>query len=62
LVAAERQQSIFRGLRSLKSNAGNGIGTDDLSLRGKIPQHGLPESDHVKGNKRGTCQTAAPRR
>src|SRR5438876_11726635 len=52
----ERQQSIFRGLRVVEEQCGNGIGTDDLSLRGKIPQHGLPEGDHVKGNKRGTCQ------
>src|SRR5260370_88978 len=52
----ERQQSIFRGLWVVEEQCGNGIGTDDLSLRGKIPQHGLPESDHVKGNKRGTSQ------
>src|SRR5713101_3710223 len=52
----EGQQSILRGLRVVEEQCGNGIGTDDLSLRGKIAQHGLPESDHVKGNKRGTGQ------
>src|SRR2546427_5882095 len=50
------QQSILRRLRVVEEQCGNGIGTDDLGLRGKIPQHGLPESDQVKGNKRGTCQ------
>jgi len=38
----ERQQ-VFSADCGREEQCGNGIGTDDLSLRGKIPQHGLPE-------------------
>src|SRR5260370_10954560 len=32
------------------------MGTDERRLGGKVRENGLREGDHVKGNKRGTCQ------